>query len=87
MKSDAEKNPAAVALGTASWEARKKEKTSQISGMSKLTLWSVIAAVALPAPLFNLKHRFEVEIEEAPERNVHGFKGYRLKQGQMALAV
>lgn len=37
--------------------------------------------------LFNLKHRFKVEIEEAPERNVHGFKGYRLKQEQMALAV
>jgi hypothetical protein len=30
---------------------------------------------------------FEVETEEAPERNVHGFRGYRLKQGQMALAV
>ena len=28
--------------------------------------------------LHNLKHRFEIEIEEAPERNVHGFKGYRL---------
>jgi hypothetical protein len=34
--------------------------------------------------LFNLKHRFKVEIEEAPERNVHGFKGYRLKQEQLA---
>jgi hypothetical protein len=82
MKSDAEKNPAAVALGTASWEARKKGKTSQISGMSKLTLWSVIAAVASPAPLFNLKHRFEVEIAGTQRP---GFKGYR--QGQMALAV
>jgi len=37
--------------------------------------------------LHNLKHRFEIEIEEAPERNFHGFKGSRLKQGQMALAV
>jgi hypothetical protein len=33
----------------------------------------------------NLKHRFEVEIEEAQERNVHGFKGYRLKQTQLAM--
>jgi len=33
----------------------------------------------------NLKHRFEVEIEEAPERKVHGFKGYRLKQTQLAM--
>ena len=30
--------------------------------------------------LHALKNRFEVEIEEAPERNVHGFKEYRLKQ-------
>ena len=30
-------------------------------------------------------HRFKVEIEEAPERNVHGFKGYRLKQAQLTL--
>jgi len=35
--------------------------------------------------MFNLKKRFEIEIEEAPERNVHGFKGYRLKQTQMAM--
>src|SRR6202022_4666765 len=35
--------------------------------------------------LFNLKHRFKMEIEKAPERNVHGFKGYRLKQEQLAL--
>jgi hypothetical protein len=36
--------------------------------------------------LFKLKrHPFNVEIEEAPERNVHGFKGYRLKQGQLAM--
>jgi hypothetical protein len=24
----------------------------------------------------DLKHRFKMAIEEAPERNVHGFKGY-----------
>ena len=34
-----------------------------------------------------LIHEFEIEIEEAPERNIHGFKGYRLKQEQMALTV
>jgi hypothetical protein len=26
-----------------------------------------------------------IEIEEAPERNVQGFKGYRLKQSQLAM--
>jgi hypothetical protein len=35
--------------------------------------------------LHNLKHRFEIEIGEAPDRNVHGFKGYRLKQEQLAM--
>ena len=35
--------------------------------------------------LQNLKRRFKIEIEEAPERNIHGFKGYRLKQAQMTL--
>jgi hypothetical protein len=34
--------------------------------------------------LFHLKHRFKVEIGEAPGRNIHGFKGYRLKQAQFA---
>jgi hypothetical protein len=32
-----------------------------------------------------LIHDFKIEIEEAPERNVHGFKGYRLKQEQLAM--
>jgi hypothetical protein len=35
--------------------------------------------------LFNLRHKHQ--IEQAPDRSVHGFKGYRLKQGQIALAV
>jgi integrase len=37
--------------------------------------------------LHTLKHRYQVEIEEAPERNVHGFKGYRLKQAQIAMSL
>jgi hypothetical protein len=32
-----------------------------------------------------LIHDFKIEIEEAPERNVHGFKGYRLKQAQLVM--
>jgi hypothetical protein len=35
--------------------------------------------------LHTLKHRYKVEIEEAPERNVQGFKGYRLNQAQFAM--
>lgn len=35
--------------------------------------------------LFHLKNRFGVEIKQASERNVHGFKGYRLKQAQTAM--
>jgi hypothetical protein len=34
---------------------------------------------------FNSYKRLWFEIEEAPERNVHGFKGYRLKQEQLAM--
>jgi hypothetical protein len=34
---------------------------------------------------FNSYKRPWFEIEEAPERNVHGFKGYRLKQEQLAM--
>jgi hypothetical protein len=37
--------------------------------------------------LFHLKHRFKLEIEEAPERNVHGFKGYRLMQAARIAAI
>ena len=37
--------------------------------------------------LFNLRHKHQIEIEQSPERSVHSFKGYRLKQGQMALSV
>jgi len=36
--------------------------------------------------LHNLRHKHHIEIEQAP-RSVHGFKGYRLKQAQTALAV
>jgi hypothetical protein len=35
--------------------------------------------------LHNLKHRFEIEIEKSSEPNVHGFSGYRLKQGPTRL--
>jgi hypothetical protein len=35
--------------------------------------------------LFNLRHKHGIEIEQSPERSVHGFKGYRLKQGQLAM--
>jgi hypothetical protein len=33
----------------------------------------------------NLIYKHGIEIEEAPEPSVHGFKGYRLKQEQMAM--
>jgi hypothetical protein len=32
-----------------------------------------------------LVYDFGIGIEEAPERSVHGFKGYRLKQVQLAI--
>ena len=35
--------------------------------------------------LHNLKRKHSIELEEASERNIHGFKGYRLKQAQMTL--
>ena len=34
---------------------------------------------------FNSYKQLWFEIEEAPERNVHGFKGGRLKQEQLAM--
>ena len=40
--------------------------------------WAPGKSLALPA-LHTLKHRFEIKTEEVPERNVRGFKGYRLK--------
>jgi hypothetical protein len=34
-----------------------------------------------------LKRNPHIEIEEAPERIVHGFKDYRLKQSQLAMLL
>jgi hypothetical protein len=42
-------------------------------------------ALAVSPDAVNLKHRFKVDGEEAPARNIHGFKGYSLKQEQLAM--